>query len=118
MFVSTTLNLIYANTFVLIQICFSSQDVQSLPIVKSTHECVQDININSGRLNSATCKEQHKFVPFSRNDAGVNTHSTQTLTFKRESSVMSQSGKLINESYTHHTNSKIKKRIISDVTIC
>ena len=75
-------------------VCFK-QAVQSLPIVKSTHDCEQDINVNSGRLNSATCREQHKFVPFSREENGAITKSTQTLTFKRESSVMSKPGKFI-----------------------
>ncbi|WAR23164.1 APLP-like protein [Mya arenaria] len=58
--------------------------IQSIPIVKSTQECEQEIAKDTGRLNVATCREKHAFVPFSRQDSGAITHSTQTLTYVKE----------------------------------
>lgn len=60
------------------------QGIQSIPIVKSTQECEQEIAKDTGRLNVATCREKHAFVPFSRQDSGAITHSTQTLTYVKE----------------------------------
>ncbi|KAJ8307373.1 hypothetical protein KUTeg_015457 [Tegillarca granosa] len=57
--------------------------IQSLPIVKSTHECQQVIN-KEGRLQGASCTESHIFRPFSRESSGAVTKNTQNLKFLRE----------------------------------
>jgi len=60
------------------------QDVQGLPLVKSSQECEQKINKDTGRLQTSSCHEKHIFVPFSRQDSGATTHNTQSLTFMKE----------------------------------
>ena len=56
-----------------------------MPLLKSSQECEQEIAKDSGRLKVATCHERHTFVPFSRQESGATTHTTQTLTFVKES---------------------------------
>ncbi|XP_052255844.1 uncharacterized protein LOC127861416 isoform X2 [Dreissena polymorpha] len=63
----------------------SDSKVQSMPLLKSSQECEQEIAKDSGRLKVATCHERHTFVPFSRQESGATTHTTQTLTFVKES---------------------------------
>ena len=60
------------------------QSVQSLPLMKSTHECEQNVDQN-GILSSATCTERHLFRPFSREASGAVTKVSQTLTYKTQS---------------------------------
>ena len=71
------------------------QNVQSLPLIKSTHECQQEIVTATGHLKVARCMEQHKFLPFSRLDSGATTHNTQTLTFVKEYKSRSKPGNII-----------------------
>jgi len=50
-------------------------------LVKSSLECEQEITKDTGRLQTSSCHEKHVFVPFSRQDSGATTHSTQALAF-------------------------------------
>ncbi|KAL8574776.1 hypothetical protein ACOMHN_035319 [Nucella lapillus] len=58
--------------------------VQSLPLMKSSHECQQTVN-QHGILSSATCTEIHQFRPFSREASGAVTKVSQSLQYKTES---------------------------------
>ncbi|KAL8574772.1 hypothetical protein ACOMHN_035315 [Nucella lapillus] len=58
--------------------------VQSLPLMKSSHECQQTVN-QHGILSSATCTELHQFRPFSREASGAVTKVSQSLQYKTES---------------------------------
>ena len=59
------------------------QDVQSLPLLKSTHTCEQQIKPN-GHLISTVCEENHVFRPFSNEKSGASTSTKQKLTFVRQ----------------------------------
>lgn len=61
------------------------QKVQSLPLLKSTHECEQEMT-TEGRLTKSTCTERHIFRPFSREESGATTLITHSLVFKSQSS--------------------------------
>lgn len=85
------------NIFILFSIwvfgyCFI-QDIQSLPILKSDHNCVHEIDRQGGYLKSARCQEQHMFRPFSKSDSGAVTINTQTLTYVRMTSGTKSPGK-------------------------
>lgn len=56
------------------------QEIQSLPLVKSTHECTQDIS-KQGILQSIVCEEHHVLQPFSRESSGAVTTTRQTLKY-------------------------------------
>ncbi|ELU04621.1 hypothetical protein CAPTEDRAFT_222921 [Capitella teleta] len=58
-------------------------DIQTLPIMKSTHECEQKIN-GDGLLTQSICTESHVFRPFSRQENGAKTEITTKLTFTRQ----------------------------------
>ncbi|CAH1772638.1 unnamed protein product [Owenia fusiformis] len=57
--------------------------LQSMPILKSTHECEQMIDAY-GKLVKTACEEMHMFRPFSNEKSGAVTTSTQVLEFTRE----------------------------------
>jgi hypothetical protein len=59
--------------------------IKSLPILKSTHECTQEIATN-GRIIKTLCEERHIFRPFSRDNTGATSIVTHNLVFKTESS--------------------------------
>ena len=59
--------------------------VQSLPLLKSNHECQLEVATN-GRIIKSTCEERHIFRPFSRDESGATTIVTHSLIFKSESS--------------------------------
>ncbi|KAK7501815.1 hypothetical protein BaRGS_00006901, partial [Batillaria attramentaria] len=59
----------------------AKSSVQSMPLMKSSHECEQVVD-QYGILTSATCNERHLFRPFSREASGALTKVTQTLKFK------------------------------------
>ncbi|XP_041357844.1 uncharacterized protein LOC121374798 [Gigantopelta aegis] len=57
-------------------------DIQSLPLIKSTHECEHKV-AKDGFMTSALCRESHIFRPFSNQNSGAVTHVTQKLEFKQ-----------------------------------
>ena len=69
----------------------SKQEIQSLPLVKSTHACQQGIS-KAGILQSSNCEEQHVLRPFSRESSGAVTDTTQTLKYVSESQSRSSRG--------------------------
>ncbi len=54
-----------------------------MPIVRSTHECEQQVN-RAGVIAQASCKEKHVFRPFSRDNSGATTEVEFTLAFQKE----------------------------------
>ena len=68
--------------------------VQSLPLLKSTHVCTQEVSTN-GRIIKSTCEEKHIFRPFSRDESGVTTIVSHSLIFRSESSGV-RSGEYMN----------------------
>ncbi|XP_046361600.2 uncharacterized protein LOC124138779 [Haliotis rufescens] len=60
-------------------------DIQSMPLMKSTHENDQELDKN-GRLKSALITETHTFRPFSQDNNGATTKVLQRLNFKSERS--------------------------------
>ncbi|XP_014673849.1 PREDICTED: uncharacterized protein LOC106814086 [Priapulus caudatus] len=58
---------------------YVDSDIQSLPLIDSSHHCQQIIN--NKILNRAYCKESHLFKPFSKDQAGAVTTTKQTLTY-------------------------------------
>jgi len=58
-------------------------DIQSLPLIKGTHECIQTIH-KSGYLLKSECTETHMFRPFSKGDNGAVTKATHVLEFRTE----------------------------------
>ncbi|XP_067679783.1 uncharacterized protein [Haliotis asinina] len=58
-------------------------DIQSMPLMKSTHENEQELDKN-GRLKSALITETHTFRPFSQDTNGATTKVLQRLNFKSE----------------------------------
>ncbi|VDI44373.1 Hypothetical predicted protein [Mytilus galloprovincialis] len=54
-------------------------EIQSMPLVKSTHECQQGIS-KTGILQSSSCEEQHVLRPFSRES--MSTEKRTTLAFE------------------------------------
>jgi len=58
-----------------------ASDIQSLPLMKSTHNCVQTIS-NGGILTSSECQESHVFRPFSNQDNGAMTSTKQKLEYQ------------------------------------
>ena len=57
------------------------QSVQSLPLMKSHHDCVQ--TVSEGVLQTAQCTEKHVFRPFSHQENGASTSSVQKLELRR-----------------------------------
>ncbi|VDI44444.1 Hypothetical predicted protein [Mytilus galloprovincialis] len=72
-------------------------EIQSMPLVKSTHECQQGIS-KTGILQSSSCEEQHVLRPFSRESSGAVTETKQTLKYITES--QSRSTKVSTEKRT------------------
>ncbi|XP_071116773.1 uncharacterized protein [Haliotis cracherodii] len=60
-------------------------EIQSLPLMKSTHECEQELDKN-GLLKSALIRETHTFRPFSRATSGATTKILQRLNYKTQRS--------------------------------
>ncbi|GFS01680.1 apolipophorin [Elysia marginata] len=56
-------------------------ELQSIPLMKTTHECDQVIQ-REGVLQSSTCTETHVYRPFSNGQSGGATSVRQTLTYK------------------------------------
>jgi hypothetical protein len=64
--------------------------IQSLPILKSTHECEQEVT-STGRLVKVTCTEHHSMRPFAKEGSSATTEVTYTMTFLKESTGVSSS---------------------------
>ncbi|XP_067677413.1 uncharacterized protein [Haliotis asinina] len=60
-------------------------EIQSLPLMKSTHQCEQELDKN-GLLKSALIRETHTFRPFSRATSGATTKVLQRLNYKSQRS--------------------------------
>jgi len=61
-----------------------SQDMQSLPLMKSSYSCEQDIDGRSRLLTKSECTETHSFRPFTNGQSGASTEVRYKLTFRRE----------------------------------
>ena len=55
------------------------QDIQSAPLMKTTHECEQRVNAD-GVMAESACTEMHIFRPFSRHNSGALTEVHYKLT--------------------------------------
>jgi len=55
--------------------------VQSLPLMRCTHNCEQ--KISGGILQSAVCKEEHVFRPFSKQSSGAKTVVESSLKLEK-----------------------------------
>ncbi|XP_061171948.1 uncharacterized protein LOC133181472, partial [Saccostrea echinata] len=89
-------------------------EIQSMPVMKSSHSCQQEIS-KSGVLKGSSCTEQHVFRPFSRNDKGAMTESKQTLKYVSEKSGVSAAQSVSRKTdmnFEHHydVGSKTKTR--------
>ena len=62
---------------------FLGQNIQSMPLMKSTHECEQDVNTD-GLLIQSACTEIHTFRPFSKDASGATTEVNYKLSFRRQ----------------------------------
>jgi len=58
--------------------------IQSLPLMKGTHECSQEINGRSKVMSKVECTELHVFRPFSREGSGATTEIKYKMTFQRQ----------------------------------
>ncbi|XP_076440191.1 uncharacterized protein LOC143279842 [Babylonia areolata] len=56
--------------------------LQSLPLLKSSHECTQDVEKEAAIVQRSSCHEVHVFRPFSKANNGAVTEASQTLTFR------------------------------------
>ena len=61
---------------------FAVQDVQSLPLLRGTHQVEQAIK--EGILQRSEIRETHTFRPFSGQDSGATTTTRQLLKFHSE----------------------------------
>jgi len=57
------------------------QELQSIPIMKTTQECDQEVE-QAGVLKSSTCTETHVYRPFANGNSGGMTEVKQTLTYR------------------------------------
>jgi len=62
----------------------SQSTIQSLPLMKGTQECVQEINGRSKVLSRTDCTEVHTFRPFSREGSGATTEIKYKLVFQKQ----------------------------------
>eukprot|EP00916_Digyalum_oweni_P025904 GHVL01042641.1.p1 GENE.GHVL01042641.1~~GHVL01042641.1.p1 ORF type:complete len:511 (+),score=24.16 GHVL01042641.1:148-1680(+) len=73
----------------------SPDSLQSLPLMKSSHECEHDVSQSDVILTRSSCQEVHVFRPFSKATSGAVTEASQTLTFRSKSSgVKTQKGQV------------------------
>lgn len=59
----------------------SNSNVQSAPLMKTTHECEQRVNAD-GVIAESACTEMHIFRPFSRKHSGAMTEVNYKLTLR------------------------------------
>ncbi|CAI9742929.1 apolipophorins-like [Octopus vulgaris] len=55
--------------------------VKSLPLMKSSSECTQTLDMSNSIMMKSVCVEEHIFRPFSNGNSGAMTHQRQVLTF-------------------------------------
>jgi len=60
------------------------QNLKSLPLIKSSSKCEQDIDSRSRLLTKSSCVESHSFRPFSQTQSGASTEVSYMLTLRRE----------------------------------
>ena len=62
----------------------TSQDIQNLPVLSMTYNCVQRLSKTGKKyiMESAKCEECHMFAPFSKGQSGGRTKVHQSLTFR------------------------------------
>jgi hypothetical protein len=63
----------------------SESDIQTTPLLKGTHECVQEVNSRSKVLTKSECSETHVFRPFSNQNSGATTELKYKLIFTKQS---------------------------------
>lgn len=59
------------------------QDVQSMPLMSSSHSCEQEINTRTQTVVKVTCTESHAFRPFAKWNSGATTTVAYKLTYRR-----------------------------------
>jgi len=69
-----------------------------MPLMKSTHDCKQDIS--NKIVSSVICTESHVFRPFSRETSGASTLITYKLVFNRQTNGVQRS---TGTAYLHRT---------------
>ncbi|XP_050403910.2 uncharacterized protein LOC126819756 [Patella vulgata] len=57
-------------------------EIQSLPLIKSEHECNQEVDNTEAYLKNVMCKETHVYRPFSNENSGALTRIIQKLKYK------------------------------------
>jgi len=67
------------------------QGMKSLPIMKSTQTCDQEVS-TQGTITSMICHELHLFRPFSKDTSGATTEVTQKFTFKQQTTTRDPTG--------------------------
>lgn len=60
------------------------QSLQSVPLMKSSHTCDQDISSERKLLQSSSCQEIHVVRPFSKASNGAVTEVSQKLVFVKD----------------------------------
>jgi hypothetical protein len=68
----------------------ADSEIQSMPLVKGTHVCQQEINGRSKVLSKSECTETHVFRPFSKEGSGAMTEIKYKLVFQRQSEGVQQ----------------------------
>jgi hypothetical protein len=63
----------------------ADSDIQTMPLMKGSHECNQEINTKSKQLTKSECTEMHVFRPFSRQGSGATTEIKYKIVFVQES---------------------------------
>jgi len=62
----------------------ADSDIQTMPLMKGTHECNQEVNSQSKILIKSECVETHVFRPFSRQGSGASTEINYKLVFTKQ----------------------------------
>jgi len=60
----------------------STSDFQTMPLLRSTHQCDQEVNGRSKVMTRSECTETHVFLPFSQSGSGATTELTYKLVFQ------------------------------------
>ena len=60
------------------------QNIQSLPLIRSSHKCEQYIDTRSRLLTESSCVEIHSFQPFTETQSGASTQVRYKLLLRRE----------------------------------
>jgi hypothetical protein len=76
-----------------------SSDIQSLPLLRGTHQCDQTIN-KDGVMERSEIRETHTFRPFSSQESGATTTTRQLMSFlnKKPTQTRLNTGNLLRSS--------------------